>query len=466
MKKYLLLSAVILSLSFSAYGQLHREAPFGLDLPFYRWSREMETRNFNFAAYDRLTAPTDAANIRFAVENDSTDIILIADRGNSRIYWLRCSADPSLRSLDYRSFFGDFGVEIREFRSPSSVEAASVSNVYDPDADHIYVADKMNNRLVKLNFQFHPDSPELDQIIWESSVFIDSEFFPADLEYVNYGTGNLADNNLLALDFMGGRIAEFSHEGALTEVFDLQNAGDTSATIYSGMTHNVRPDGSVVLYVADIGNSRICALLYNMHSLTFIAEMDLATFENSQVTNVVYDQRIGLWAVESNGPHLYKLSLDLSRIIREIGPELLDRVEIDYPIAIIPFSERLIIIEEMSETTGILSFAFQQPSGKRDVRDEEIIPFTFALNQNYPNPFNPSTTVGFEIPSTQWVTLEIFNILGQKVTVLLDEKMAAGRYSLIWDGTNSAGRYVSSGVYFSRLSAGDNTEVKKMLMLK
>jgi minor extracellular serine protease Vpr len=89
------------------------------------------------------------------------------------------------------------------------------------------------------------------------------------------------------------------------------------------------------------------------------------------------------------------------------------------------------------------------------------IPETYALEQNYPNPFNPSTTIGFSIPSQKRVVLKVFNILGQEVTTLLNEDMAAGQYKVAW---NTSG--IATGTYFYRLQAGSFVESKKMVLLK
>ena len=94
------------------------------------------------------------------------------------------------------------------------------------------------------------------------------------------------------------------------------------------------------------------------------------------------------------------------------------------------------------------------------------LPTSFSLAQNYPNPFNPTTTIEFSIASHKYVNLEIYNILGQQVKSLIDKSMPAGAYSIDWDATNRQGGRVASGVYLYRLTVDDNTQSKKMLLLK
>ncbi|HKK21943.1 MAG TPA: FlgD immunoglobulin-like domain containing protein, partial [candidate division Zixibacteria bacterium] len=95
-----------------------------------------------------------------------------------------------------------------------------------------------------------------------------------------------------------------------------------------------------------------------------------------------------------------------------------------------------------------------------------MLPDKFELYQNYPNPFNPSTEIGFALPQTANVRLEIFNIMGQRVKLLADRQMEAGVHTILWDGRDAAGNTVASGVYFYRLDAGQYTASRKMLLLK
>ena len=97
---------------------------------------------------------------------------------------------------------------------------------------------------------------------------------------------------------------------------------------------------------------------------------------------------------------------------------------------------------------------------------DNILPKKFSLGQNYPNPFNPSTTIGLALPRSTDVVLEIYNILGKKVATPINETLDAGHYNIIWDGTNSSGQSVSSGIYLYRITAGEYKEVRKMTLIK
>ena len=93
--------------------------------------------------------------------------------------------------------------------------------------------------------------------------------------------------------------------------------------------------------------------------------------------------------------------------------------------------------------------------------DDLLIPDEYALKGNYPNPFNPSTTISFELPETQNVKINIFDLRGSLVQTLVNGSMDAGRYSILWNAENQA-----SGVYFYRMEAGSFQATQKMMYLK
>lgn len=89
------------------------------------------------------------------------------------------------------------------------------------------------------------------------------------------------------------------------------------------------------------------------------------------------------------------------------------------------------------------------------------VPDNFVLNQNYPNPFNPQTTINFSLPKSAFVTLKVYDVLGNEVLNLVNENKIAGNYAVTVDGGT-----LSSGVYFYTIKAGDFTQTKKMILVK
>ncbi len=101
------------------------------------------------------------------------------------------------------------------------------------------------------------------------------------------------------------------------------------------------------------------------------------------------------------------------------------------------------------------------------VEEREQLPTEFALDQNFPNPFNPTTTIQYRLKETVNVTLTIYNVVGQRVATLVNQKQPAGNYSLVWNAMDDYGNRVSSGMYFYRIDAGGKfVQTKKLLLMK
>ncbi len=101
-----------------------------------------------------------------------------------------------------------------------------------------------------------------------------------------------------------------------------------------------------------------------------------------------------------------------------------------------------------------------------EIVEETIIPRNPLLSQNYPNPFNPSTTIKFNVPRRAHVKLSVYNLLGQRITQLVNEEKPVGDYAIHWDGTDESGKAVATGMYLYRLKISEYAETKKMLLLK
>ncbi len=98
--------------------------------------------------------------------------------------------------------------------------------------------------------------------------------------------------------------------------------------------------------------------------------------------------------------------------------------------------------------------------------DDSPLPRQLMVYQNYPNPFNPSTTIAFSLPRAGDVSVEVFNIVGQRVAVVHDNRLPAGEQQVIWDGTDDNGKPVASGIYLYRVRFDNDAITRKMIMLK
>ena len=148
-----------------------------------------------------------------------------------------------------------------------------------------------------------------------------------------------------------------------------------------------------------------------------------------------YTTRIGHWGCPSQGGNRFLLGkLDDIRIYKRALTE--DEIKVLY-----------------NERTSINATEF-------------YLPQDFQLCQNYPNPFNPETSISFQAPKTSRVTIEVFNLLGQHIRTLVDEKKNPGSYQIMWNGLDDQGQALSSGVYLYKMRAGDFTAMKKMVLVR
>ncbi len=108
---------------------------------------------------------------------------------------------------------------------------------------------------------------------------------------------------------------------------------------------------------------------------------------------------------------------------------------------------------------SVLTSTPQRSLGKR-------IPTKLELYQNYPNPFNPVTSISYALPMKSYVTVKVFNMLGQEIKTLINQRQAAGVHTVQWNGTDKYGMKVGSGIYFYQISSDQLSIVKKMILMK
>lgn len=100
------------------------------------------------------------------------------------------------------------------------------------------------------------------------------------------------------------------------------------------------------------------------------------------------------------------------------------------------------------------------------VEEDDLTPVTTKLHANYPNPFNPDTVIFFTLERTDRVTIEIFDIRGKRVKILVDEVLTSGMHQTVWRGNDNMGKQMPSGVYFYRMTTSDHNEIRKMILIK
>ena len=95
-----------------------------------------------------------------------------------------------------------------------------------------------------------------------------------------------------------------------------------------------------------------------------------------------------------------------------------------------------------------------------------VIPATYTLHQNYPNPFNPVTTLRYDLPTEDYVTIIIYDLNGREINQLVNNNQPAGHKSVQWNATDIHGKPVGAGVYLYQIKAGEFVQTRKMVLLK
>ncbi len=129
-------------------------------------------------------------------------------------------------------------------------------------------------------------------------------------------------------------------------------------------------------------------------------------------------------------------------------------------------SELATITTSLNSYSGALWIIADEPYDLGTEPQPLEMPLAWSLGQNYPNPFNPSCNIEFTMPRAAEVTLEVFNVLGQRVAQLANGRYEAGRHVVAWNGRADNGLPLASGVYFYRIEAGSYTATRKMMLMK
>jgi hypothetical protein len=111
--------------------------------------------------------------------------------------------------------------------------------------------------------------------------------------------------------------------------------------------------------------------------------------------------------------------------------------------------------------TDIQQYEIYVNSSPLSVASPEPIPGRYNLSYNYPNPFNPATTINFSIPTSEFISVKVYDINGTELITLISETLSIGEHSVEWDG----GDY-PSGIYIARISSGNYFQTRKMLLVK
>jgi len=256
--------------------------------------------------------------------------------------------------------------------------------------------------------------------------------------------------------------------------------------------------GCVVLHMLRgvVGDSTFFRILRNYSSDTSIAYKTAVTEDFQRVAEKVYGSDLNYffhqwiygenypkynvsWVTETISSSQYRTSIN---IFQEINTNPSYFV---MPLSIKIFTQRgdttFIVLNNLQNQTFDFIVNSKPLNFKIDtdnwvlktVRGEDIVPVNFTLEQNFPNPFNPSTSISYQLGKPSFIRIKIYDILGQEIAVLKDEKQREGNYTVEFNASSTEGESLSSGIYFYKLEAHDFDDInflfsqtKKMIYVK
>ncbi|MBI5021319.1 MAG: T9SS type A sorting domain-containing protein [Ignavibacteriales bacterium] len=308
-------------------------------------------------------------------------------------------------------------------------------------------------------------------------------------------------NDVLTLDQSGTIIDRSSQHGiSFQSVVDLAVDGDGSVFIVEREMHRVTvmnaagevqsyigmignnpgqlrfPIGISIsktadeIFVADAGNSRVQVFSKNGQFLRGFGEhikqtdgvwQFVGTF--ARMSGIATDSDDRIYISDAGLNHL-QIFDNKGNHIGFLGRDGKHAVQFRVP-AGVTISEKNNLFIASTAGSDIKEYSIETTT---DVKiDPSGLPQKYSLEQNFPNPFNPATQIKFSLPEPGWVTLKIYDIVGREVIVLASEDYKGGMYTIEWNGRNSAGAQVASGIYFYHLQVGDKySQTNKMVFLK
>lgn len=440
------------------------------------------------SAASLFVQPFDAVVLHVDVKGKPMDAFIISDIGMQRLaVWLctepSATGQRTLKAITaYRGEAGD------QFKTPSGLATNAVNRQFDPGKDVIYVADRGNDRIVELAYT--PD-------IYGGKLRYNRSFgqgyleWPVDVAISAYGDGNPNNADLYVVDWGHergqGELHRFSiaglHEGAWHNVY-FPGSELAIAELHRPISVACFPDrakNKSAIYVTEAFNNPLIQMNSATNGDPAYADLyDLDLGEDFwQPGGVALDDYGRVYAANQAKGIIQMFGPNMRYIYDSFGKLGEGPGQLNYPSNLILDTYHgvceALVVERYSRQAGLQTYLIDNGAAaskpalgfvavglvKPPAQTSAGLPGSFVLNEAYPNPFNTQCLITFAIPKESKVTIEVFNILGQEVATLLDEMRQAGEHSVVF---NASG--ISSGVYFYRLSAGDYSETKSMILLK
>ncbi len=289
---------------------------------------------------------------------------------------------------------------------------------------------------------------------------------------------NLISEDVWTLAVGGNNVfAGTDHTGVY---ISTNNGSSWSQTSMTNITVNsLFISGNNILAAAGVGGWGVFLSVNNGNSWTLIGDLDIGTYSVAASGNYIYAGPYyhGIYLSTDFGIHWNQTPLDNGTVVaiavsgnnvfagtEGFGFEVSNDNGVNWTHRSeglgSAYINALCIIDNYiyaGTGNGVYKRPLSELTGIKQISND--VSQQFSLSQNYPNPFNPATSISFGLPSKLFVSLKIFDMLGNEVATIISEELSAGSYTTQWNAAN-----LSSGIYFYRLQAGTFTETKKLVL--
>jgi hypothetical protein len=462
-----------------------KQYPFLLDKSFFEFEMDF-TKPWNDSMALLFMYPQDAIILHVLISGEPKDVFVISDIGLNRLMFIQCVEENKSRRMENITIFS--GDEKSLFKGVSGLATTAVGRLFDPESDEILVAERWGNRVAVLSY-----FPDADGGVINIERTVGEQYLhsPMEIALTDYGTGsaNLAD--LFIIENGAGE-----NKGALYRFGihgDYKGRWDNISMpgVKEPMWYWDQPSGLACYYNTLLSKPVLCLTEKTSNSVFFMSI--------TQTGEPVWEWS---YTLEIDGPYLDPGGMaidDLGRIF--IANKPLGQIEMfnsRFEPLSPPFGKmksgverfsrptnilidtyhgyrEALIIENSGSHSGFQSFIIDEANPplegakamgnmilpKKYISHKTELPRSFSLSDPRPNPFNDKCIIEFVIPEEEQVNIELYDVLGRRVTTILNEYCNPGKRSIVFQAQG-----LSSGIYFYRMKAGKYSSEKSMLLLK
>jgi hypothetical protein len=431
-------------------------------------------------------APYDAVILHVDVDGQPHDVYIFSDMGMQRLCIWMCTALDSAQNRYPETITAYYGEDCGFLRAPSGITTNARNRLFDPENDLIYLADRGNDRILELAYD--PDI-EGGRIRFNRSIGEGYVEWPVDVALATYGGSNPATTDIFVVDWghepEQGELVRFDLYGSFKGSWrGIPDSPKPVVPFAKPVSIECFPDtapGYEDIYISETHGSRI------LH--------ELASFDTEPYAWLLQDLKIPANYWESGGV----ICDDYGRAyICNTAAGIIESWEtgfnyqypdydgsdgrqdpLEYPTGIVLDTYygvcEALVLERFWRETGIKTFIIDGGAsmskmplgfvGGNLVQPAKLsvtqLPFEYNLNTAYPNPFNSECRILYDIPERTHVLIEVFNVLGQKVSTLVNEIKEPGRYGVNFDASK-----LSSGTYFYSLKTDRYSKTKSVVLIK